>query len=178
MLDCAYEEYVDAADYEPGYRLASESDNVVVTHTFSKIYGLAGARVGWLYGHRDIVDMVRRIGLTFPLSSPAVAAALAALEDQQHLRQVYDANLRLRTAFVENMQSLGLKTYPSQTNFVLIEFEAGEHSAADCADFLSRRGIAVRRFASPAYERCIRVTIGLEWEMQMAEQAIAEFLAS
>ena len=175
VLDCAYEEYVDAEDYEPGSRLASEASNVVVTHTFSKIYGLAGARVGWLYGHRDIIDMVRRIGLTFPLSTPAVAAALAALEDRQHLRQVFEANRKLRDAFTSSMQALGLRVYPSQTNFVLVEFEA-DGSAARCAEFLSRRGIAVRRFASPAYDNCIRVTIGFEHEMQIAQQAIGEFL--
>ena len=178
VLDCAYEEYVDAQDYEPGLILAEEAENVVVTRTFSKIYGLAGARVGWMYGSRDIIDMVSRIGLTFPLASPSVAAALAALKDENHIKQVFEINRRLRNQFCSRMQELDLKVYPSQTNFVLVEFEPGDHSATSCADYLSRQGISVRRFASATYENCIRVTIGFEKDMVLAESKIAEFLES
>ena len=74
------------------------------------------------------------------------------------------------------MRELGLKVYPSQANFVLLELKPGEKSAANCADFLARQGIAVRRFASPAYENCIRVTIGFEADMKIVAQKIAEFL--
>ena len=176
VLDCAYEEYVDADDYEPGYRLAREADNVAVTRTFSKIYGLAGARVGWLYAHPDIIDMVSRIGLTFPVASASVAAALAALEDEVHVTEVRHRNQRLRNAFAQRMQALGLRVYPSQTNFLLLEFKPGERSAATCAAYLAGKGIAVRRFASPAYDNCLRVTIGLEHELDAAASAIAAFL--
>ena len=176
VLDCAYEEYVDATDYEAGHLLAQDADNVVVTRTFSKIYGLAGARVGWMYGSREIVDMVSRIGLTFPVASTSVAAALAALGDQTHVKQVYQINRRLRDAFADSMKKLGLKVYPSQTNFVLLEFKPGDHSAAACADYLSRQGIAIRRFASAAYQNCIRVTVGFEADMKLAELKIAGFL--
>jgi histidinol-phosphate aminotransferase len=176
VLDCAYEEYVDAEDYEAGHVLASETKNVVVTRTFSKIYGLAGARIGWMYGDEEIVDMVSRIGLTFPLSSPAVAAAEAALADENHISRIYKINCGLRQRFSRRMQALGLKVYPSQTNFVLVEFSSGQFSATNCAQYLSHQGIAVRRFASPAYENCIRVTIGIEADLQCAENAIATFL--
>ena len=176
VLDCAYEEYVEADDYEAGQVLAGETDNVVVTHTFSKIYGLAGARIGWLYGSRAIVDMVTRIGLTFPLASTSVAAALAALDDETHIKNVYSINLRLRQDFSQAMEKLGLKVYPSQTNFVLVDFEQAPRSAADCAEYLRRRGISVRRFASPAFDHCIRVTIGFEHDMKIVTTTIAEFL--
>jgi histidinol-phosphate aminotransferase len=176
VLDCAYEEYVDASDYEAGHLLARESENIVVTRTFSKIYGLAGARVGWMYASKEIIDMVTRIGLTFPVASSSVAAAMAALEDETHINYVFQTNRRLRNAFSKNMKTLGLKVYPSQTNFVLLEFEPGEHSAAACADHLSRQGIAIRRFASVAYENCIRVTIGIEADMKRIEAAITVFL--
>jgi histidinol-phosphate aminotransferase len=176
VLDCAYEEYVDATDYEAGHLLAQDADNVVVTRTFSKIYGLAGARVGWMYGSREIVDMVSRIGLTFPVASTSVAAVLAALEDQTHVKQVYQINRRLRDAFADSMKKLGLKVYPSQTNFVLIEFKPGDHSATACDDFLRRQGISIRRFASAAYQNCIRVTVGYEADMKLAEHKIAGFL--
>jgi len=176
VLDCAYAEYTDAEDYDPGLALAGEADNVVTTRTFSKIYGLAGARVGWMYGPAEIIDLVGRVGLTFPLASASVAAALAALDDENHVRHVYQINRRLRTEFSESMAGLGLKVYPSQTNFVLLEFTDPDRTAADCSEYLRHRGIATRRFASPAYVDCLRVTIGYEADMQIASSAIAEFL--
>jgi len=178
VLDCAYAEYADAEDYDPGHALACEADNVVVTRTFSKLYGLAGARVGWLHANPEIVDLVNRIGLTFPLATPSVAAALAALEDDAHLRRVRGINRRLRESFAAQMRNLGLRVYSSQTNFVLVEFAPGERSAARCAEALARQGIAVRRFASPAYENCLRVTIGFEADMQLAAGRIAAFLGA
>ena len=176
VLDCAYEEYVDADDYEAGRTLAGEADNVVVTHTFSKIYGLAGARVGWMYGSREIIDMVTRIGLTFPLASTSVAAALAALADEAHIKNIFAINRRLRREFSLTMAGLGLQAYPSQTNFVLVDFKQAPRSAVDCAEYLRRRGIAVRRFAAPAFEHCIRVTIGFEKDMDIAKATISDFL--
>lgn len=176
VLDCAYAEYADADDYDPGHALARAAGNVAVTRTFSKIYGLAGARVGWLHASPEIADMVGRIGLTFPLSTPAVAAALAALEDQERVRRIRAVNGRLRADFSRAMRDLGLRVYPSQANFVLLEFEPGERSAAACADYLARRGIAVRRFAAPAFDNCIRVTLGFETDMARATRAIAAFL--
>lgn len=178
VLDCAYAEYADARDYDPGLELAREAENVVVTRTFSKIYGLAGARVGWLYAHPDIVDLVSRIGLTFPVSSPSVAAALAALEDEAHVKRVFEVNRRLREQFAARMRELGLRVYPSQTNFLLIEFEPGERSAERCAAALAQQGIAVRRFASAAFENCLRVTVGFEADMNLAAERIAAFLES
>jgi len=178
VLDCAYEEYVDAPDYEPAQLLAGSAANVVMTRTFSKIHGLAGARVGWMYGAPEVIDMVTRIGLTFPLASTSVYAALAALDDVAHQRRVFEINRELRAWFSGAMTALGLKVYPSQANFVLLDFAASGHSAADCDDFLRRRGIATRRFAAPAYADCIRVTIGHRADMQVARDAIAQFLQS
>ena len=176
VLDCAYEEYVDADDYEAGHVLAGETDNVVMTRTFSKIYGLAGARVGWMYGSAEVIDLVGRIGLTFPVASTSIAAVLAGLDDENHINHVFEINRRLRKEFSKSMAAIGLKVYPSQTNFVLLEFPDTSKSAADCVDFLRRRGISTRRFASPAYAECMRVTIGYEADMRVTSAAIAEFL--
>jgi len=177
VLDCAYEEYVDASDYEPAQILAGSAANVVMTRTFSKIHGLAGARVGWMYGAPEIIDMVTRVGLTFPLASSSVYAALAALDDSPHQHRVYTHNRELRAWFSAEMNGLGLRVYPSQTNFILLGFSDSGRSAADCDDFLRRRGIAIRRFASPAYANCIRVTIGHRADLQIARDAIAQFLS-
>lgn len=176
VLDCAYEDYVDAADYEPAHRLVEEAGNVVMTRTFSKIFGLAGARIGWLYGPPPIVDVINRIGLTFPLSSPSIAASIAALQDKNHIRHVFETNARMRDKLTRSLTALGLKVYPSQTNFLLVEFTHPAFSAEAADAFLRRRGIALRRVASPAYRDCIRMTLGLESEVETAEHAISAFL--
>lgn len=176
VLDCAYEEYVDAEDYESGQLLASIADNVVMTRTFSKIHGLAGARVGWMLAAPEIIDLVNRIGLTFPLASCSVAAALAALKDKHHQKTVFEINRKLRQQFSEKMTHAGLKVYPSQTNFQLLKFENPDKTAIGCEDYLLKRGIVIRRLASPAYQDCIRVTIGLESQMKIATEAITSYL--
>lgn len=176
VLDCAYEEYVDAPDYEPGHRLVAEAGNVVMTRTFSKIYGLAGARMGWMVGPPAIVDIVNRVGLTFPVATASVAAARAALGDASHRRHVFAENRRLRQKMTRSLTSLDLKVYPSQTNFILVRFDTPARTAADAATALRRRGIAVRRFASPAYRDCIRITLGHESELDAAHRAIAAYL--
>ncbi|MBI1386572.1 MAG: aminotransferase class I/II-fold pyridoxal phosphate-dependent enzyme [Rhizobiales bacterium] len=176
VLDCAYAEYADAADYSPGHRLVEEAENVVVTHTFSKIHGLAGARVGWLYGPRAVVDAVMRIGMTFPVASPSLAAAMAAIGDREHARHVRETTIRLRGLLTTQLAALGLAPVPSQGNFVLVRFPKASHTAAAASDALRRGGIAVRRFAAPAYDDCIRITIGREAEIGAAVLALQMFL--
>ncbi len=176
ILDCAYEEYVDAGDYEPGHLLAGEADNVVMTRTFSKIFGLAGARIGWMYGSPKIVDMVDRVALTFPIASPSIVAAVAALEDTANTRHVFTLNKKLRISFSQKLTDLGLKIYPSQTNFVLVEFPDPVCCAAKAVESLRQKGIAVRRFLSPNYKNCIRITLGLKEEMCLTAQALTDFI--
>ncbi|MDX6751457.1 histidinol-phosphate transaminase [Geminicoccaceae bacterium 1502E] len=176
VLDSAYAEYVDTPDYELPDRLVEESDNIVMTRTFSKIYGLAGARVGWMYGPADVVDTVRRIALTFPLGGVAAAAALAALEDEAHTRHVLAETRWLRSWFGDRLAGLGLEVYPSETNFVLVRFPDPARPAAAADRHLLSQGIRSRRFASPAFSECIRFTIGREAEMRAAADALEAFL--
>ena len=176
ILDCAYEEYVDKKDYIATRQLVEKTNNVVMTRTFSKIFGLAGARIGWIYAHPDIIDTVNRIGLTFPVASPSLAAAITALEDTSHTQYVYETTCRLRTALSQSLNDSGLIVYPSQANFILVEFPNESHSGLKAYDHLNRSGISTRRFASPAFNNCIRITIGLEHEIKLARQAITDFL--
>ncbi|WP_299669252.1 histidinol-phosphate transaminase [uncultured Ruegeria sp.] len=176
VIDAAYEEYVDADDYEPAHKLVEEAGNVVTCRTFSKIYGLAGARIGWMFGPPDILDSVRRIALTFPVASPSAVAAIAALEDRAHTRFVYEANRCGRNWLSSEMQALGLTIVPSQANFLLVHFPGPVKSAKAVDLFLRRRGIAVRRLASAAYKDYIRITIGRPHELQAVRDGIAEFL--
>lgn len=176
VLDCAYEEYVDAPDYEPGHKLVEEAGNVVMCRTFSKIFGLAGARIGWLYGPDDVLDSVRRIALTFPVASPSVAAAVAALEDRAHTEFVHAANIEDRNRLSLQLTELGLEVVPSQANFVLVKFPDADHAASAVDAALRARGIAIRRFASPAFRDHIRITIGRPDELQQCVAAISAFL--
>lgn len=176
IIDAAYEEYVDAEDYEPAHILAEEADNVVACRTFSKIYGLAGARVGWMYGPEPIIDTARRIGLTFPVASTSAAAAIAALEDEAHTRFVRESNSVGREWISREMSALGLGVIPSQANFVLVHFPNQERSAGAATQALRQQGIAVRRFASPAYGDYLRITVGHMSDLQIARDAIARFL--
>jgi histidinol-phosphate aminotransferase len=175
VVDAAYEEYVDAPDFLPAARLVEEAENVVMTRTFSKIFGLAGLRIGWLYGPPDICDAVRRIGITFPVSAPALAAGLAALEDRTHSAMVFEKNRSLRVWLSAELSGLGLKTYPSQGNFVLVEFPGGGDDAMRAQAALRSEGIAVRRFAPKSYDACIRITLGLEREVERAADALRRF---
>ena len=176
VIDCAYEEYVNAPDYEPAHKLVEEAGNVVMCRTFSKIFGLAGARVGWAYGPPDVIDTLRRISLTFPVASPSAAAAIAALEDRAHTAFVQGANLDGRNRLSAELADLGLEVIPSQANFVLVRFSDPETTAEAVDAALRARGIAVRRFASPAYRDCIRITIGLPDELRACVAAISSFL--
>ncbi len=176
VIDCAYSEYVDIEDQHGLFQLVENFQNVVVTRTFSKVYGLAGARVGWLYGPRDVIKAVESLSLTFPLSTPSLAAALAALDDQRHVLHVVGETIKLRLHLATALGALGFKVYPSQANFVLAKFSDPARPAAKAAAALRRRRIAVRRFTAPAYNDCLRITLGFENEVRAAEIALADYM--
>ena len=144
--------------------------------TFSKIYGLAGARIGWLYGPDDVVDTVRRISLTFPLAAPSVAAAIAAIEDREHEAFVRARNSSDRGRLAADLTAMGLQVIPSQANFLLVRFPDPARSAAAADAYLRGRGIAIRRFASPAFADCLRITIGTTAEIDAATAALRAYL--
>ena len=176
VVDSAYAEYAEAPDYELATMLVDEHDNVVMTRTFSKIFGMAGLRVGWLYGSPDLVDVIKRIGISFPISGPALAAATAALDDKAHVEHVFEHNRTWRQWFRAEVSRLGLHPYSSQTNFVLVRFDDPAKPAIEADAHLRSRGIVARRFGAPGFRDCVRFTIGLEREMREIVDALAEYL--
>lgn len=176
VLDSAYAEYVTAADYEIPTKLINESQNVVMTRTFSKIFGLAGMRLGWAYGPGAVIDVLKRLSMTFPVSAPAVAAGIAALADKQHVARTFAANREVLQSLTEQLTALGLYVYPSNTNFALIRFDNPLKTAQAAYDYLFARGIVARRFNSPAYENTVRVTIGLKAEIDAVIAALTDFV--
>jgi histidinol-phosphate aminotransferase len=177
VLDSAYLEYVDADDFEDPWKLVEENHNVVMTRTFSKIHGLAGVRLGWLYAPEDIAKVIQTIGIMFPVSNVALACGLASLSDHKHLAYVKAENQRVRRAFTAALTQMGVRVYPSQTNFVLARFNADICTAADVYDYLFDKGILARRFPAPAFANCIRFTVGLENEMTQVIEDLRVFFA-
>ncbi len=177
VLDAAYAEYVDAPDYGSPAALVDAFPNVVMTRTLSKIFGLAGARLGWLYAAPPVVDVMRRLGATFPVSAASMAAGIAALADTAHTARVHRENAALRDSFSARLRKLGLHVYPSQTNFVLARFVDAERAAGAYAHLLAE-GILTRRFAAPGFGDCVRISIGLPGEMQRCGDCLEEYLGA
>ncbi len=179
VIDAAYAEYVTAADYDPGLDLAGRAPNVVMTRTFSKAYGLAALRLGWLYGPPALVDVLHRIRGPFNANGAALAAALAALEDQDHIARTCRLNESCRDALAARLGALGLAVVPSVCNFLLVRFPAAPGRDAAAADrFLTARGIVARRLEPYRLGDCLRIGIGLEEETDAVARALEQFMAA
>ena len=177
LIDAAYADYVRLADYEPGFGMVDGADNVVMSRTFSKIFALAAMRIGWVYAPESIVEVLDRLEPSFPLTAPAIAAAIAALDDSAHTARSRAHNDEWLPRFSDRMRKLGLHVYPSQTNFVLIRFDDRDERSAEAVDaHLLSRGIIARRFLPPAFEDCLRITIGTEEELNTTADALEDFL--
>lgn len=177
IIDAAYEEFADAQDYESGTSLVHEFDNVVVTRTFSKVYGMAGLRLGWCYGPVEVVDMMTRIGPSFPVNCAANAAGIAAVGDTAHVDRVLEHNRRWIAELSSEFSELGLKVYPSQTNFVLVEFaDTAGKTAAEANAWLNRNGIIPRQFALADFANKLRFTVGDDAGMEKTIVVMKEFM--
>ena len=177
IVDSAYDEFARAQDYESATRLVGEYDNVVVTRTFSKIFCLAGLRLGWCYGPPAVIDLMERIGPSFPVNIAVQAAAVEAVRDQAHIERVLKHNWIWIDRFSGALQQMGLKVYPSQTNFILVQFPQTKGKTASAADaFLQSRGIVGRKFAVADFEDKLRFTIGLDDEMEQTIDALGGFM--
>ncbi len=173
VLDEAYFEYIDQADYPNGVALLQRYSNLIVTRSFSKAYGLSGLRVGYSISHPDIADMLNRVRQPFNVTSLGLVAAQAALADQQYL----DESVALNSAGMQQLQSgldsLGLKTIPSVANF--ITFKA-PMDAAVLNQQLLQQGVIVRPVANYAMADYLRVSIGLPQENEQFLQVMARLL--
>jgi histidinol-phosphate aminotransferase len=177
VLDAAYAEYVQRNDYEAGIELVATSENVVMCHTFSKIHGLAAVRLGWLYGPAHIVDVLNRIRSPFNVNAPAIKAGVAAIEDAAHLEKSVAHNNKWLGWVNEEIARLGLKVTPSVGNFVLIHFpETNGKTAAEADEFLTARGIILRRVAGYGLPNCLRMTIGTEEANGLVVAALKDFM--
>jgi histidinol-phosphate aminotransferase len=177
VIDAAYAEYVRRNDYEAGIELVATSENVVMCRTFSKIYGLAALRLGWMYGPEHVVDALNRIRGPFNVSTPALRAGIAAIKDTAHVEQARAHNEKWLAWLHDEIRKLGLEVTPSAANFVLIHFPNVKGRTAEDADaFLLKRGLILRRVHAYHLPDCLRMTVGTEEANRLVVAALAEFL--
>jgi histidinol-phosphate aminotransferase len=176
VIDQAYAEYVDPAEDDGGLALAAANVNVLVTRTFSKIYGLAGERIGWATGAPHLVDALNRIRGPFNVTATGQSAASAALEDQAFVTASREHNREVRARFVGALEALGnrgLRPLPSQANFVLVLFE-GALSAETALQALAERGFAVRHLPGQGLPQGLRITIGTAEQMDVIAESLRQ----
>ncbi|MBP0483256.1 histidinol-phosphate transaminase [Sagittula salina] len=174
VLDGAYAEYVEG--YDGGAKLVEQRDNVVMTRTFSKLYGLGGMRVGWGYAPKPVIDVLNRIRGPFNLSNVALVAAEAAIRDTAYVEKCRDDNTRLRTLLSESLAEHGVPCDTSMANFVLARF-ADQAEAEGCDLYLQKQGLIVRRVAGYNLPNCLRITVGDEPSVRRVAYCIGQFKA-
>ncbi len=177
VLDAAYSEYVRRNDYESGMELAATTENVIMTRTFSKIYGLANLRLGWGFGPAHVIDALNRIRGPFNVSGLAIAAGIEAVKDRAFVEKAVDHNEQWLPWVTEELEKLGLTVTPSVGNFILIHFPEVEGKKATDADaFLSSRGCVLRLVGNYGLPNALRMSIGSEEANKAVVDYLAEFL--
>jgi histidinol-phosphate aminotransferase len=178
VLDAAYSDYVSRNDYELGLELVATTENTVMTHTFSKIHGLAALRIGWMFGPANIIDAVNRIRGPFNVSTPAMLAAVAAIGDTAHVQMSKAFTEQWRSWLTEEIGKLGLKVTPSVANFVLIHFPETKGKTSDEADaFLTKRGLVLRALKNYGLSSQLRMTVGTEEANRLVVDGLRDFMA-
>ena len=177
VLDAAYAEYVRRNDYEAGLELVSANQNVVMTRTFSKIYGLASLRIGWMYGPVDIVDAINRVRSPFNLNGAAIAAGAAAIRDQAFTEKAVAYNTLWIEKVTAALEAIGLRVTPSVANFVLVHFpDSDGKRAGEADDFLTSRGYIVRAVRAYGFPNSLRMSIGIEEANLGVIDTLSEFM--
>lgn len=159
VMDEAYFEFADAPDYPDSMKLRGLRERLIVLRTFSKAYGLAGFRVGYGVGPKDLIGYLHRLRAPFNVGVVSQEAAISALSDQEHLKKVVDLNNSERTRLLEALSCEGRTVYPSQTNFILVDFGVPQ---AELYDKLLGEGVIVRPI--PGLATHLRISIGTRAE--------------
>ncbi len=176
-IDSAYAEFVTRNDYSPGAELVESTENVVMLRTFSKLYAMAGLRLGWAYTPQHVAEAMHVVKQPFGANRLAVAAATAALEDTEFLACAVEHNSQWLPWTSARLQGLGLAVLPSVANFLMVQFpDAPGYGAAEAGNWLSGRGILTRGMAGYGAPDFIRMSIGTGDDMQIVVDSIGDFL--
>jgi len=178
VIDAAYAEYVSYADYDSGTSLVDDFDNVIVTRTFSKIYGLSALRLGWAYCPQAIIDVLQRIRSPFNTNSPAMVAAIEAVKDQNYIDRIRLHTAKWQQRIEKELSALGIRVIPSAANFYLLNFnQCAGKSALKAADFLEAEGIIPRPVRTSDGEDVLRITVGLDGENEAVIMALRKYMS-
>lgn len=175
VIDSAYAEYVDESDYSDGINLVNKYNNIACTRTFSKIYGLAALRIGWMYASKDIVEYINRIRLPFNTNSIAQMAAIEALKDNKFIKDAKKHNDIWKPWTEKKLEEYGIRIIPGVANFILAKFD-DEMQANSCLQFLEKQGILIRGIKEYGLPEYLRITVGLEEENKVMCKEIQNFL--
>lgn len=180
VVDQAYAEYLDPADDDGAFELAQSASNVLVTRTFSKIFGLAAERIGWGYGPAPVIEAMHKIRAPFNVTTAGQLAAIAAIEDQVFVDHSREHNVRWR-AWLENeiasLGNAGLRSVPSKANFILVLFE-GRVTAEHAYKALMDHGYIVRWLPGQGLPQALRISIGTEAETRGLAAALREIVGA
>jgi histidinol-phosphate aminotransferase len=173
------EAYFDYAQHNPRYpdSMHYRYDNVITLRTFSKIYGLAGARIGCGFAHEELIRNLLKVKLPFEPSAPAQAAAIGALSDQEFVYRSLEENARSLRLFTDSFAQMGLTVVPSDANFVMLPFPDAE-SSTRIVDELLRQGVIVRPLKSFGLPHCIRISTGTQPENERCVEAMRKALSN
>ncbi|MEZ5810392.1 MAG: histidinol-phosphate transaminase [Rhizobiaceae bacterium] len=177
VLDAAYAEYVRRNDYEAGIELVSSCRNVVMTRTFSKVYGLAALRIGWMYAPAAVADAVNRVRGPFNVNAGAIAAGAAAIRDRAHVEAAVEHNGHWLEELTKALTALGLRVTPSVANFILVHFPEGDDArSAEAADaYLCAGGFVLRRVTAYGFPNALRMSVGSEEANRGVIAALEDF---
>ncbi|HVJ42482.1 MAG TPA: histidinol-phosphate transaminase [Dongiaceae bacterium] len=177
VIDAAYAEYVGKADYAEGNDLVRRHDNVVVSRTFSKIYGLAALRLGWAFCPPAVADVLNRIRGPFNTPAPAQIAGVAAWRDAEHLAAARAYNDKWLPWLADRVREIGLIAYPSVCNFLLVGFPSEPRLSAEAAEaFLRTRRVLARKMGAYGLPHCLRITIAEEPALRVCAEALSDFV--
>ncbi|WP_032112485.1 histidinol-phosphate transaminase [Candidatus Paracaedibacter symbiosus] len=167
VLDAAYADYLEEADdYTSGFELVEKHPNLIITRTFSKLYGLASLRLGWCYSSVDVIHLLNRIRPPFNVNKLAQIAGIAAIGDQEWAKNVRQKMVQIKENFIKFLHEKSYRFLPSGGNFVSVEFpEAGPHNAKETYQHLGKNGILVRPVLPYGLPNHLRITIGTADEM-------------
>jgi histidinol-phosphate aminotransferase len=170
------EAYVDFGT-SSAVSLIKQYSNLLVTHTLSKSYALAGLRVGYAVGHPDLIEALERVKNSFnsyPIDKLAMAGAVAAIEDQDYLKKISQAVIKTRENLIQSLNTLGFETIPSSANFIFTKHP--KHDAAKLSAALREKHIIVRHFKLPRIDQYLRITIGTDEQCDALVKAIKEII--
>jgi len=176
VIDDAYCEYPNKKDYKSGLEIFSKYKNVLITRTFSKIYGLAGLRVGWGYSSKDIINSLNKVKPPFNVSRPALFAATASIKDKNWLKKEIKHVAKWRKIFYKVFQELKIDTNETHANFFLLKFDDVKLSSNFIFKALLKSGILVRKMDIYGIKNSLRVTIGTSKENKKFIKAIKRLI--